>query len=530
MTTERRNTIFATTALALGVALFAYVYIVNAWTGDDPYITFRTIDNFVHGYGLVWNTDERVQAYTDPLWMFLLSGIYYFTREAYYSMLAVCFAASLGSIIVACRTVATTWWRRALLIVVLLASKAWVDYSSSGLENPLSYLLLASFFGPLLRDGLHARTPRRFAYYFVISALAFSNRADSSLLYAPALIALAIDFARANGILKLAWMSVVTMTPAWGWLVFSTIYYGFPFPNTAYSKLSAAGPSMPLVHPNGPIYYLNSLRWDPITLTVIAAATLLALVAIVSRLDGWKVCALTMAGALLYLAYTLRIGGDYMSGRFFTMPYLVATLVAVRLCERGLVGIFFGGLALSGYALMPRPPIFTTEAYERLPVDPTGILDEAGNYRHYSGIFVVLRNGPSPGRTSTPPGQRFRQMRPKTMVWGAIGYYGFAVGPETHVVDPIGLPDPLIARIPPRNLVDGWGRGHFFHDIPDGYVASQETGDNLVADPNLHAYYDQLRILTRGPIFSRERFVAIYRMNTGRYNHLVASYAAAQHR
>ena len=53
------------------LALFTYVFIVNAWVGDDAYITFRTVDNFVNGYGLTWNTSERVQAYTHPLWMFL---------------------------------------------------------------------------------------------------------------------------------------------------------------------------------------------------------------------------------------------------------------------------------------------------------------------------------------------------------------------------------------------------------------------------------------------------------------------------
>ena len=32
------------------LALFTYVFIVNAWVGDDAYITFRTVDNFVNGY------------------------------------------------------------------------------------------------------------------------------------------------------------------------------------------------------------------------------------------------------------------------------------------------------------------------------------------------------------------------------------------------------------------------------------------------------------------------------------------------
>ena len=47
----------------------------------------RTVDNFVNGYGLTWNVAERVQAYTHPLWMFLLFPIYFVLREPFYTFL-----------------------------------------------------------------------------------------------------------------------------------------------------------------------------------------------------------------------------------------------------------------------------------------------------------------------------------------------------------------------------------------------------------------------------------------------------------
>jgi len=43
------------------------VFFRTAWVCGDAYITFRTIDNLVHGYGLRWNVDERVQAFTHPV-------------------------------------------------------------------------------------------------------------------------------------------------------------------------------------------------------------------------------------------------------------------------------------------------------------------------------------------------------------------------------------------------------------------------------------------------------------------------------
>ncbi len=53
--------------IVLLLAAIALLALKCAWVSDDAYITFRTVDNFVHGHGLRWNTGERVQAYTNPL-------------------------------------------------------------------------------------------------------------------------------------------------------------------------------------------------------------------------------------------------------------------------------------------------------------------------------------------------------------------------------------------------------------------------------------------------------------------------------
>ena len=80
------------------IAFFTIIVLRSAWLSDDAYITFRTVDNFINGYGLRWNIVERVQSYTNPLWMFCVSLVYYFSREVYYSVLLLSFAASLVTI------------------------------------------------------------------------------------------------------------------------------------------------------------------------------------------------------------------------------------------------------------------------------------------------------------------------------------------------------------------------------------------------------------------------------------------------
>src|SRR5260370_12408946 len=59
--------------LPLTLILFFFVVLKNAWLGDDSYITFRTVDNIIHGYGLTWNTDEPFQPFTHPLSIFLFT-------------------------------------------------------------------------------------------------------------------------------------------------------------------------------------------------------------------------------------------------------------------------------------------------------------------------------------------------------------------------------------------------------------------------------------------------------------------------
>jgi arabinofuranosyltransferase len=81
---------------------------------------------------------ERVQSYTHPLWLMLISSLYALTHEAYYTLVLLSLGVSILALLVLCRRAAT--WPAALLAVVLLTtSKAFVDYSTSGLENPLAH-------------------------------------------------------------------------------------------------------------------------------------------------------------------------------------------------------------------------------------------------------------------------------------------------------------------------------------------------------------------------------------------------------
>src|SRR4051794_37248022 len=46
---------------------------VRAFTIDDAYISFRYAENLASGHGLVYNLGERVEGYTNFLWVVLLA-------------------------------------------------------------------------------------------------------------------------------------------------------------------------------------------------------------------------------------------------------------------------------------------------------------------------------------------------------------------------------------------------------------------------------------------------------------------------
>src|SRR3989339_805941 len=78
--------------LVVGVRIGA-----EAWISEDALITFRTIDNFLQGYGLRWNIDERVQVATHPLWMLVNAALYSLTKEAYTTLVMLSLFLSMAA-------------------------------------------------------------------------------------------------------------------------------------------------------------------------------------------------------------------------------------------------------------------------------------------------------------------------------------------------------------------------------------------------------------------------------------------------
>jgi arabinofuranosyltransferase len=503
---------FRRLVIAGGAAAFLLLLLRTAWLDDDAYITFRTVDNFLNGLGLRWNVVNRVQAFTHPLWMLAVAAAAAIGGEVYFSSLALSIVVSLAAVTLAASRIASTPPMAVLVFMSLALSKAFVDYSTSGLENPLTHLLLVGFFLGLVSD---LPRPRRLLVLSLATALLIVNRFDTGLLVLPAL---AVEVWRSG------WRAAVVpvavgMLPLAAWEIFSVVYYGFPFPNTAYSKLKTGVPA-PEIHYQGFLYLLDSIANDPLTLLVIATAIFGPIV----FGGGWSV----PVGIFVYLVYVVRVGGDFMSGRFLTAPFLLSVLwlSRARMSEFAGAWVFAAAVVAVVGLSAPRPTILSNASYgsdiePARVIAPTGITDERRYYYPQSGLLTAQRGVPMPNHRWTHMGHDLTNRGETFFSTDAAGFIGYAAGPSVTFLDRYGLGDPLLARLPAEAP---WRIGHFVREVPEGYPETLQAGRDHIRDSGVAVYYDKLQIITEGPLFTAERWHTILRMNLGRYERYIADY------
>jgi hypothetical protein len=92
--------------------------------------------------------------------------------------------------------------------------------------------------------------------------------------------------------------------------------------------------------------------------------------------------------------------------------------------------------------------------------------------------------------------------------------------PGTYLLDESALSDPLLARLPALNT-QWWRAGHRPRMVPEGYQEWLMDQKMDLTDPQLNEYLSKLELVTRGPIWSGERWGAIWGFLTGQYSHLV---------
>ncbi|WP_180541679.1 hypothetical protein [Nevskia soli] len=481
----------------IALSLLTILLLRTAWVAEDAYIPFRVIDNFLHGYGLRWNVDDRVQSYTDPLFLFIVTFFTWLSGNVYLSVILVSLVMTVAAFLLITRGAGEIGVITAA--VALIFSKAFVDFSVSGLENPATQLAIATY--------LYFYWRRRDPFILtLIAALAATNRQDTVLFFLPSL---GLVYFRAG---RRVWKrALLGWTPFLAWLLFSLFYYGFLFPNTAYAKLNTGIPTRDLIF-QGILYYVNALRFDTCTLFIICLG-----LAIAYRAREWALA----AGVILNLIYIVRVGGDFMSARFFgaSLFFSVALIARYWRPDWGVGAATVAVIAALGL-WVPYPTITSANwDVTAHPLDDAGIADERSYYSVCSGLMHYKRDLLWPICGFSVLAERAKAAGVKTVVMLNIGYYGYTIGPKFHVIDPGALADAFLARLPIP--MGRWRVGHYVRQLPAGYEETVDTGVNTIADPKLHEYYNHLHTVISGNLWSWNRFKEIFLFNIGYYDHLV---------
>jgi arabinofuranosyltransferase len=510
--------------VGLSAAFLLVAMIGSAWLGDDCFFTLRTVDNFLHGHGLRFNVGDRVQAYTHPLWMLVLSAAIGVTRDYYYTTLILSLLLATGAVGLLLR--GSTPAAMLALLAGLGLSRAFVDYSTSGLENALGYLLAALILCQFVARQPAAPSLTRTALLVALSAC---NRLDTVLLFAAPLLWHALEVLRAApagrrapALMRVAGALAVGFTPLIAWELFSLLYYGFPFPNTAYAKLGSGVPRADLAL-QGLRYLQHSLVHDPFTLLLILTACLVI---------PWRARAISpfVLGLLAYLAYVVAIGGDFMAGRFLALPLLIALGLLTRL-----------RLHLPARAPAWAVPVLTASFavplhHMQLPFDEhmihslralnaDGIADERIWFWRQTGLWRANARLQPPERPNDDYGVD-HHAGDRQLIVTARAVVAYWAGPETRVVDQHGLSDALLARLPARDRIE-WRVGHFERALPSGYLETLASGKNQLADPHIARFYGLLREVTSGPLLDPRRVRLVLELNLGRHDALIERAAPA---
>ena len=498
---EQSPTLVGALWVLLLCAFVTWAYVRTAAVTEDAFITFRVIDNALNGYGAVWNVGERVQVYTHPLWALLLLVASAITGNIFHAALALSLVLTLTSVALIARH-STGRWTALWAVLALLLSEAFIEYSSASLENALAHALVAALVVSWLKSS---RGAARWLWITALCAgLLVVTRHDFAVLVAPVVIALLMrSRGRERGHTLLA-----AALPLAIWSAFSLLYYGSPWPNSAYAKLNN-GLSLTESFRAAEPYFLDLIKYDAVAALVITVAALRGMLQ-----GSWGVRPLA-AGLVLYLLYLGSAGGDYMGGRLFSTPFVMAVAMLalnVRLRWWWNAPLWFVvTLALGlhrGWIVKDVHP----------HAEPRFMSQHAWMYP-FTGWIAETRRADFSTMPWGAQGLKARAEKHQIVAKCAVGLYGFNAGPGVYIVDPLAIGDSFLSRLPSKKPSYP---GHFERAFPEGYLDTVTTGKNQFTDPSLRALYDATRLISTGPLFDPTRLHAIWAMNTGESSRLAA--------
>lgn len=401
--------------LFLAIIFVAHCLCFN-FTQDDAFISYRYVSNFIQGHGLVFNSGERVEGYTNFLWIILLSIFAKLGLDMIVISKILGITSGVVSLFLLYRISSSFFskeeWLFALFPPFLLTTVgAFAYWSISGLETAFFVMMI------LLSVYLYLGDSRLWAVSTVVCTLI---RPEGVLIFG--ILILHESFFRKDSLRQSLFDLAGFVLLLLPFLIFKLFYYGDILPNPFYAK---TGFSIEYVK-SGLEYFWLFLRhyglWGVLYLLPILFYKSLA-----SR------GRLLVLLVYLYTLYVILIGGDVLKVHRFFLPVLSFLFLLLTLCAKTLYDRFknhlkikiAGAIVLLSvsaiFFFLPRHWILDVREAEENLVDKMRLMGEYLK-KYYGPDFSIA-----------------------VTTIGSLAYYS---GTEVRVIDMLGLTNRYISRHP----------------------------------------------------------------------------------
>ncbi|MBN2542114.1 hypothetical protein JXI42_04550 [bacterium] len=302
------------------------IYIAQAismnFTQDDSYISYRYAKNLVNGDGLVFNKGERVEGYTNFLWIILLAlftsfGLDIITVSKVLGVASGAVAVFLTYLISCSFFKKYKYIYRLIPPFILALNGAFAYWSISGMET--------SFFVMLVLLSLYLYINKN-PVFIVASALSALTRPEGVMVFGLIIIhelLIRKDTIKTT-LVNIAGFAALLIPFA----VFKLVYYGDLLPNPFYAK---TGMSVE--------YFKTGFEYLFRFLKHYGFLGLIYLLPIVFFNELKQEGKLLVLVSFIYTIYIVFVGGDVLNGhRFFLafvpLLYILFTYVAMQIISR----------------------------------------------------------------------------------------------------------------------------------------------------------------------------------------------------
>jgi hypothetical protein len=441
---------------------------------DDAFISYRYCRNLLDGHGLVFNVGERVEGYTNFLWVILLSGAGWAGLDFVVASQILGALFALGTVLLLATVPQRDrpWWSRLTAPALCAANAAFCMWAVHGLETSMfGFWVLAAVYA-----DLRAFTQERFSRWSpLFFALATLTRPEGLLLFLASLMCRLLMRPKGASFREAVAPVGIFVLIVGAHTLWRLQYYGEWFPNTFYAKTAFSSQVL-----------ARGMRYMRLFFSPGGSGLFLLLIPALLAIGRDRPISYLWCMLITALAAIVMEGGDGFPAFRFVVPFVPLLYLLVqeglfRLAKyfqprSGRIALLAGLFALS---------VFLHERHMYLDAEK-----ESQGATTFTGIMKLAA-------------EALKQSFPAqtTVALNAVGVIPYYTGFYTY--DMLGLTDKYIAR----TSVPDPGKGLAGHEKGDGrYILKQKPDIILMGNVTI----------LPSPMVSGQpvRFVAVKRSET----------------